>query len=62
MADERLGKFSAPRSSRKPRIPMSKHQKTVLSARHGGGHPVTDHKIGGYRMTGMSGKKTPFEC
>ena len=60
--DEKIGKFGAPASKNKPRIPMAKHKHTALSARHGGSHPVTEHKPGGYRMSGDGGKKTPLGC
>jgi hypothetical protein len=55
-----MAKYTAPASKGKPRIPIRKPHKGVLSARHGDSHPVTDHKGGGHRMTKQSGKRLPF--
>jgi hypothetical protein len=59
-----MAKFTAPAQKRKPSIPVTKPRHGVLSARKGGdAHPVTEHKGGGYRMTGQSGaKRSPLGC
>lgn len=58
-----MAKFTAPPSRKGPRIPTPSHKHGPLSARKkGDAHPVTEHKKGGHRMTGQSGRPLPMDC
>ena len=56
-----MARYTAPASANKPRIPHGKPHRGPLSAHTKGAAPPTQHKPGGYRMSG-DGKKLPMNC